>query len=134
MLKTLSLLLMAVLYFLAGINHFIHPGSYIKIMPPWLPFHKELVWVSGALEIGLALLLLPTFSRKMAAWGIILLLVAVFPANVQMSVNYYKEHSPQWWITLLRLPLQLLLIWWAYTFTKPLVPSKAAFQDKPRPR
>jgi uncharacterized membrane protein len=134
MLKTLSLYLMAVLYFLAGINHFIHPGPYIKIMPPWLPFHRELVLVIGALEIGLAMLLLPSFSRKLAAWGIILLLFAVFPANVQMSVNYYKENNPQWWITLLRLPLQLLLIWWAYTFTKPLVLRKAEFQEKPSRR
>jgi uncharacterized membrane protein len=134
MLNTLSLYLMAALYFLAGINHFINPGSYIKIMPPWLPFHRELVVVSGALEIGLALLLLPSFSRKMAAWGIILLLIAVFPANIQMSVNYYKENSPQLWITLLRLPLQLLLIWWAYKFTKPLVLRKTEFEEKPSRR
>lgn len=108
---------MAALYFVAGVNHFIHPRTYMRIMPPWLPFPKELVFVSGVMEIVCALLLLPSFSRSIAAWGIILLLIAVFPANIQMSVNYYKAGNPYLWLTLLRLPLQVLLIWWAYKFT-----------------
>lgn len=87
--NALSLYLMATLYLIAGINHFIHPQGYIKIMPPWLPFPKELVFLSGAVEIGCALLLLPSLSRKLAAWGIIFLLTAVFPANIQMAINFY---------------------------------------------
>jgi uncharacterized membrane protein len=110
---------MACIYFIAGINHFLNPSSYIKIMPPWLPFPEALVFVSGAIEIVCALLLLPSFSRKLAAWGIIVLLIAVFSANIQMSINYHKENNPYFWLTLLRLPLQFLLIWWAYQFTKP---------------
>ncbi len=117
MLNSLSLYLMAALYFIAGINHFIHPKAYMRIMPPWIPFPKELVFISGAVEIACALLLLPSFSRRIAAWGIILLLIAVFPANIQMSLNYYRESNPYLWLTLLRLPLQILLIWWAYRFT-----------------
>jgi uncharacterized membrane protein len=114
----LSLYLLAALYLIAGVNHFIHPHGYIKIMPPWLPFHNELVFLSGAMEIACALLLLPSFSRKLAAWGIILLLIAVFPANIQMAINFYKEKNAYLWLTLLRLPLQVLLIGWAYRFTK----------------
>jgi uncharacterized membrane protein len=113
----LSLYFMAALYFIAGINHFIHPKAYMSIMPPYIPFPKELVFITGAMEIGCALLLLPSFSRRIAAWGIILLLIAVFPANIQMSLNYYRENNPYFWLTLLRLPLQILLIWWAYKFT-----------------
>lgn len=113
-----SLYLMALIYLLAGVNHFIHPGTYLKIMPPWMPYPEQLVFISGVFEIALALLLLPAATRRVAAWGIIILLIAVFPANIQMSINYYRENNPNFWITLLRLPLQFVLIWWAYGFTK----------------
>jgi uncharacterized membrane protein len=108
---------MAALYFIAGINHLLHPQGYMNIMPPYIPFPKELVFLSGLVEIGCALLLLPSFSRKPAAWGIILLLIAVFPANIQMAINFYKENNSYLWLTLLRLPLQVLLLGWAYRFT-----------------
>lgn len=87
-------------------------------MPPWLPWHNELVVISGVCEIVLGLLLLFTTSRRLAAWGIIVLLLAVFPANIQMMLNYWNESDPALWIAILRLPLQIILIWWAYTFTK----------------
>lgn len=114
----ISRYLMVLLYLAAGLNHVINPEMYRKIMPPWLPWHKELVFLSGLCEIILALLLLPTLTRRIAAWGIIILLIAVFPANIQMAMNYHKEHNPGLWLTVLRLPLQFLLIWWAYQFTK----------------
>lgn len=109
---------MALLYLLAGLNHFIKPEMYMKIMPPWMPYPKQLVIISGVFEIVLALLLLPVVTRRIAAWGIIILLIAVFPANIQMSINYYRENNPYFWITLLRLPLQFVLIWWASRFTR----------------
>ena len=109
---------MVVLYTAAGVNHFINPHFYRKIMPPWLGWHNELIIISGVAEILLALLLLFTPTRRIAAWGIIVLLVAVFPANVQMMLNYNKESNPQLWIAIARLPLQLVLIWWAYRVTK----------------
>ena len=87
-------------------------------MPPWLLWHYPFIYISGAAEIVLGLLLLPAQTRKPAAWGIIILLVTVFPANVQMMLNYREEQNPNWWLTVLRLPLQLVLIWWAYLFTK----------------
>ena len=117
-LEKLSLYLMTGLYVLAGTNHFLNPLFYKKIMPSWLLWHYPFIYISGAAEIVLGLLLLPAQTRKPAAWGIIILLVAVFPANVQMVLNYREEQNPNWWLTVLRLPLQLVLIWWAYLFTK----------------
>ena len=111
---------MSLLYAAAGINHFIHPGTYQKIMPPWLSLHKELVFISGVCEILFALLLLFPLTRRIAAWCIIALLVAVFPANIQMMLNYRQENNPLLWLSLLRLPLQIVLIAWAYQFTKPV--------------
>ncbi|RYF84761.1 MAG: DoxX family protein [Chitinophagaceae bacterium] len=111
---------MAVAYIAAGINHFVHPQTYLAIMPPWLPAHAALVFVSGVLEVLFGLLLLPLRIRHAAAWGLILLLVAVFPANIQMLINYYREGHPHLWLAVLRLPLQVVLIWWAYQYTKPV--------------
>jgi uncharacterized membrane protein len=128
MLTVRTLYLMACIYFVAGINHFLNPHSYMKIMPSWLPFSEELIFVSGAIEIVCALLLLPSFSRKLAAWSIIVLLIAIFPANIQMSINYYEENNPYFLFTLLRLPLQFLLIWWAYQYTKPAATKHASKQ------
>ncbi len=112
---------MVLLYLAAGINHFIHPQYYIQIMPPWIGWHKELVFITGLLEIIIALLLVFIPTRRIAAYGLIVFLIAVFPANVQMMLNYWKENNSLLWLSIIRLPLQILLIWWAYTFTKPMV-------------
>ena len=90
----------------------------MKIMPEWLGWHKQLVIISGIAEITLAILLLFKRTQQLAALGLIMLLIAVFPANIQMMLNYYKEQNPMLWLAVLRLPLQLLLIWWAYSFTR----------------
>jgi len=116
--KYFSLYLMAALYVLAGINHFINQGMYMAIMPPYLGWHMQLVFISGIAELVLGLLLLPSYTRVFAAWGIIALLIAVFPANIQMLVAIKKAGSNILWLAIARLPIQLLLIWWAYTFTK----------------
>lgn len=88
-------------------------------MPPWLPLRKEIVFISGAFEILLALMLILKETRKTAAWGLIILLIVVFPANIQMFINYLNEHNPHLWISIIRLPFQPLLIWWAYSFIQP---------------
>jgi uncharacterized membrane protein len=116
--KKVSLLLMALFYIGAGINHFLNPAMYLKIMPPYLPQPLLLVYISGLLEIILGCLLLPAKTRRFAAGGIILLLLAIFPANVQMVLNYYQAQHPGWWIALVRLPLQGALIWWAWSFIR----------------
>ncbi len=105
----------------AGANHFIHPDMYRKIMPPWLGWQTTLIRVSGVGEILFGLLLIPHITRPIAAWGIIVLLVAVFPANIQMTINYLHKNDAWLWITILRLPLQFVLIWWAHLFTKSAV-------------
>jgi len=114
----LLLYIMAGCYVAAGINHFVHPVPYIKIIPPQLPFPWMLVKISGAFEIILGILLVIQRTRRLAAAGIILLLVAVFPANIQMMINYYKNDNPYLWVTILRLPVQLLLIYFAYVYTR----------------
>jgi uncharacterized membrane protein len=116
--KKIALYIMAVFYMTAGAYHFINPFFYKKIMPPWLSWHYSLIYISGVCEIIFGLLLIPVPTRRLAAWGIIILLVAVFPANIQMMLNYRHQQNPNLWITVLRLPLQPLFIWWAYQFTK----------------
>jgi uncharacterized membrane protein len=111
---------MALLYAAAGANHLIHPEVYRQIMPEWVPLHEAMIFISGIFEIAFALMLLFPLTRRISAWLIILLLIAVFPANIQMMLDYLHEHKPGLWLTVLRLPLQFVLIWWAYSFTKPL--------------
>jgi len=109
---------MVAFYLVAGINHFIHPLMYMKIMPPWVPWADQLVYLSGALEILGALLLLYPQSQVAGAWFIIILLIAIFPANIQMAINFMHLHNPGLWLAILRLPLQLILIWWAWIYTR----------------
>jgi uncharacterized membrane protein len=116
--RTILLYLMSALYIVSGICHFVFPAVYERIMPTYIGWHHEAVLVSGMVEVLLGVLLLFPFSRRWAAWGIIILLIAVFPANIQMAVNYYHQQHPLLWLTLLRLPIQPLLIWWAYVYTK----------------
>ena len=115
--KKLSLIVLILFYAGAGINHIVYPDFYLKIMPLWLSWHKELVFISGVAEVFCALLLLFTSTRRLGAWCTILLLIAVFPANVQMLIDYYHQNNPMLWVAIVRLPIQLLLIWWAYSFT-----------------
>ncbi|GGF08770.1 hypothetical protein GCM10011518_17480 [Flavobacterium limi] len=90
---------------------------YLKIIPPYFSNPGLLNTLSGAAEIILGILLmLPSFSH-FAAWGIIALLVAVFPANLFMYQNKKAGFGLPKWILLLRMPLQLLLILWAYQYT-----------------
>ena len=119
LLKIVLKYLICVFFLLAGINHFINPDFYLKIMPPYLPWHLFLVYLSGFFEIALGGMILVPALTRVAAWGLITLLIAVFPANIHMAVNpgLYPDLSP---IALwLRLPLQGVLIAWAYWYTRP---------------
>ena len=112
------LYLMALLYITAGIVHFVKPGTYLRIMPPYIPWPLAMVYLSGACEIVFGLLLWPESTRPTAAWLIIALLIAVFPANIQMAINFYKKDNTYLWLAIARLPLQGLLIWWAWIYTR----------------
>lgn len=114
--NTLSLYLQAFLYIAAGVNHFINPKPYLAIMPRYIPAHAVMVAVSGVAEIMLGIGLLFPATRSVSAWGLILLLVAVFPANVFMAVSNRFRRTPSW-LRWARLPLQGLLVWWAYKYT-----------------
>jgi uncharacterized membrane protein len=117
--KKVSLVLMTTLYILTGINHFINPQFYKSVMPEWVPFHDAVIIISGICEILFALLLILNQTRRIGAWCIILLLIAVFPANVQAVVNNINNDDGLFlWMSVLRLPVQVVLIIWAYTFTK----------------
>ncbi|WP_165249524.1 DoxX family protein [Paludisphaera soli] len=106
------------LFVLAGVGHFVAPEAYMRIMPPALPYHRELVLISGAFEIALGVLLLIPRTSRFAAWGLIALLIAVFPANVFMYHHADRFAVPPA-LLLMRLPLQGLLILWAYAYTRP---------------
>lgn len=125
-------ILLAAIFVFAGAMHFVVPRSYLAIMPPWVPYRLEAVYLSGLLEIlgGLALLVSPT--RRVAGLVLIALLIAVFPANIQMLVNALASGASPFHLTLLwlRLPLQPLLIVWIYraavtTRTRQPVPARA---------
>jgi uncharacterized membrane protein len=110
--------LFGILFVAAGANHFRSPDMYMKIMPPYLPFHRELVLVSGAFEIILGGLLLVPHLSWLAAWGLIVLLIAIFPANIYLYQHQEILPGPPL-LHLLRLPVQGVLIWWAWLYTKP---------------
>lgn len=111
--------LMALLYILAGLNHFANPKLYLTLMPPYIPYPEACVWLSGWAEILLGSLLCWPQVSRWAAWGIILLLIAIFPANVHMALHPEIFPTIPLWLRWLRLPLQGLLIAWAYSYTKP---------------
>jgi len=109
---------MALCYIAAGINHFVFPPMYMKIMPPWVPLHSLMVKVTGVLEVAFAILLIPPETRHAGAWLLIALLVAIFPANVQMAIKFRRKQNKYLWLAYTRLPLQAVLIWWAWLYTK----------------
>ena len=109
--------LLAAIFIVAGVLHFVITDQYVGVMPPWLPWHRGLVLVSGVAEIaGGAGLLIPRV-RRAAGIGLILLLIAVAPANWQMYLNAHAAGASAIAQTLflLRMPLQLALIWWVWS-------------------
>ncbi|MDG3002380.1 DoxX family protein [Paludisphaera mucosa] len=115
--KVVAKTLFAALFIAGGVAHFVTPETYMKIMPDYLPYHRELVLLSGVFEVALGVLLLIPRTSRLAAWGLIALLVAVFPANVEMYRHAERFSIPPA-LLLLRLPLQGLLILWAYAYTR----------------
>jgi uncharacterized membrane protein len=120
MLRTIFRINLAVVMIAMGVLHFTADHLFVQIMPPFLPWHYALVWISGVFEALLGVgLLLPKY-RRLASYGLVALFIAVFPANIYMAVaNVQMTDLPSWlhqpsqlglW---LRLPLQLLFIWWA---------------------
>jgi len=113
-------IILAVFMIFVGVQHFINPAPFVRIVPDYLPWHLEIVYISGFFEaLGGIGLLIPRLTRY-AAWGLVALYVAVFPANLNMALHqlpFGDSPTPQWALWL-RLPVQALLIWWAYCYTK----------------
>lgn len=116
--ERIALLLMSVLIVRAGVEHFVNPEGYVAIMPPYLPAHLELVYLSGFFEILGGIGVLFSRTRNVAGWGLIALLVAVFPANLHMA--FYPKLFPTIpaWALYARLPLQPVLIAWVWWVTR----------------
>jgi len=120
--KRVMLWVMGIFYVVAGLAHFVRTDYYLPMMPPYLPAHRELVLLSGVAEVVLGIAVLIPQTRRLAALGIILLLIAIFPANLHIALHDVPvfgaaEGAGIWnWV---RLPFQLVLIAWAWWYTQP---------------
>ena len=117
MLKSTLRVVLALFFVGGGVNHFVRTGFYLRMMPTYVPLHLAMVQISGVAEIVLGVLLLLPQASAVVAWGLLALLVAVFPANLQMALHpeTFPEFRPAalW----LRLPLQAVLMAWAFWYT-----------------
>ena len=124
-LKGPLLLVMGPMYVVAGILHFLVPGVYVQIVPPVFPAPLALVYLSGLAEIAVGIGFLIPRTRRYAAWATIALLVAVFPANVYMATSGVVVEGipgggdPSALVRWGRLPLQAVLVLWAFWYTRP---------------
>ena len=116
--KTISIIIMSLFYIMAGTNHFINPDWYVRIVPPILPFKTEIIYISGILEIILGSLLIFPKTRFIAGWGLIILLVAVYPANIYVALTNGEAMDITPLIAWGRLPFQFVLIGLAYWHSK----------------
>jgi uncharacterized membrane protein len=111
--------LFAAFFIVAGVTHFTNRDFFTSIVPPYLPWPEMLVSVSGVAEIVLGVMLLVPATMRLAAWGLIALLIAVFPANIHMAMNPQLYPDVSMAALLIRLPLQGVMVAIAYWFTRP---------------
>ena len=102
---------------LAGVNHFLNPGFYERIVPPALPATDALVYASGVAEIAGALGTMHPRTRRRAGWFLIFTLIAVYPANIYMVVEAERFADIPRWALWARLPLQFLFVYWVWVAT-----------------
>ena len=120
-LKSLLIYIMGIGYIWIGFRHFIDTSFFLKIMPPSFPLHKESVHVSGVLEILFGIGIIIKKTRLYASWGIILLLIAVYPANIYLAFSEDAQQAigvSSFFASWVRLPIQFLLIGLAYYISK----------------
>jgi len=120
--KRILLWLMSMFYAGAGVMHFVHPEYYMPMMPPWLPAHAFLVWLSGVAELVFGILVVDHKVRRWAAWGLILTLIAIFPANLHIALNdipVFGAAEGAGVMNWVRLPFQAVFIAWAWWYTLP---------------
>ncbi|MDT0676728.1 DoxX family protein [Autumnicola musiva] len=112
------LYLMAAIYILAGINHFVRPKMYIRIMPSYLPAHKLLVYLSGIAEALLGMALCFEATKNIAVYGIIAMLAVFLPVHFYMLSSEKAGAGLPKWALVLRIPLQFFLMWWAWFYLR----------------
>lgn len=110
--RTVSSWILGLAFALAGLNHFRAPAFYLRIMPPYLPWHAALVQLSGVAELVLGLAFCWPPARRRVGWGLVALLIAIFPANVHMALHPHDFADVPHWALWLRLPLQGALAAW----------------------
>ena len=115
--RKIVLLSLAIFFIYFGFDHFINPDFYLSIMPPSFPLHHEAVYISGLFEIIGGMGILIYRFRKIAGWGLFALLIAVYPANIYMAVTPSAFPDIPIFILYLRLGLQFIFLYWAYTIT-----------------
>jgi uncharacterized membrane protein len=111
--------LFALILVAAGVVHFVRPDFYVRIMPPYFPWHRELVLLSGAVEIALGVLLVIPRTSRSAAWAVLALMVVFLTVHIHMSL--YPEGHPLFSPAVIhaRLAFQAVFIAWAYWLTRP---------------
>ena len=123
--RRFALLGLGAFFVVAGTNHFVNPDFYVRMMPPYLPAHLALVYSSGIFEILGGVLVLALRVRALAGWGVVVLLLAIFPANVHMALSPELFPDTSAFALYARLPFQALFIAWAYWATRPEVQESA---------
>lgn len=108
---------LGILLVLAGMNHFRTPKLYERIVPPYIPAAGMVVIFSGILEMVLGFMLMNKNTQSEAAWGIIIMLILFIPAHIFMLQNKKASLKLPQWALILRLPLQLALMYWAFLYT-----------------
>ncbi len=118
--RDIARLVLALMFILLGVLHFTHINKFVQIVPPFIPFPKAMVYISGIFEILGAVGLVTFRYRRLAAFGLVLLLIAVFPANIYMAINNVQlggilnNQILQW----ARIPFQSVIIWWVLWCSK----------------
>lgn len=123
--RKLLLLGLAGFFISFGIDHFVNPDFYLGIMPPAFPLHVEAVYISGFFEVLGGIGVLVPRLRKIAGWGLLALLVAVYPANIYMALNPASFPDIPVALLYVRLALQFLFFYWAYIVTRPIYNQSA---------
>ena len=118
--KSFLIIISSIFYVIVGIKHFIEPEYFLSIVPPYLPYHLELVYISGLFEVLFGLLILLPKYGYYGAIGLILLLLAVFPANIYLAQSKEAQEAigATQQIATWRLPIQGVLIWIAFYIRK----------------
>ena len=123
--RRFALLGLSVFWVVAGVNHFVSPDFYVPMLPPYLPGPLGLVSLSGVFEILGGILVLVPRVRAMAGWGLVALLLAIYPANIHMALSPELFSDMSTGALYARLPFQAVFLAWAYWATRPEVAESA---------